>query len=675
MSAGAPAAGVDSPVEPGVDQDPVSTVQAWWRIGVALVVAGQSMAFSLAVNMTPPEGTAYWIVHGSLIGAALIVCALLLPPLAAECWRSLRRGIPSVETLFLITLTGAFVASLLATITRTGAVFYEVVAILLAVYSVGKTLGARSRAKVLRTIENTRAQFDRCLVVGDAGGLVDTAVGAVRVGMRVRVPAGGAISVDGVVGSGRSFVQETAMTGEWRPVSRGPGDTVLAGTHAVDGDLDITVTAGAGSRRLDTVLAEVERARLAPSRLQEQADRLTAWFLPIVLVVSLGTFGFWLWRESWVTALFNSMAVLLVACPCALGLATPLAVWRGLEGLSRMGLVARTGDVLDALARADFVCFDKTGTLSESSLKVAAVVLSPEFKDREPDVARWILAAEAGDSHPVARALVAWAQEKGATPLSVESLDRIPGRGIRAGVRDGGRTVVVAIGSGAMFASVSGCQSGYAPDSPAGGVGNDSRPTGEAVSNGRWVCLEIDGVRAAWLELSERWRPGAAGVFARLKDLRIDSEILTGDPAPDRSAIPNVAWRAGLSPAEKLARVEELRAEGKSVLFLGDGINDASAMSAADMAIAMSGGAQLAHASAPAVFLGSDLSFLPDAIVRAREVIRGIGINIRFAAGYNALGMAIAAAGLIHPVVAALLMVGSSAFVSARALRGGADPG
>jgi heavy metal translocating P-type ATPase len=675
-----------SVAEPGLEQDTESLVRAWWRIGVALVVAGQSMAFSLAVNMTPPDGAAYWIVHGSLIAAALVVCVLLLPPLVAECWRSLRRGVPSVEALFLITLVGAFVASLLATITRTGAVFYEVVAILLAVYSVGKTLGARSRAKVLRTIERTRAQFDRCLVVGADGTLTDTAVADVREGMRVRVPAGAAISVDGSVVSGRSFVQETAMTGEWRPVSRGPGDAVLAGTHMVDGDLEIEVTASAGRRRLDAVLDAVQRARIAPSRLQEQADRLTAWFLPIVLTISIGTFAFWFWRDSWIVALFNSMAVLLVACPCALGLATPLAVWRGLERLSRLGLVARTGDVLDSLARADFICFDKTGTLSESSLRVAAVEFAPLFAGRETDVPRWILAAESGDSHPVARALVAWASERGLETAAIESLERDPGRGIRATVRDSGRSVAVAIGNAAMFevaqvfplrSSSYGGQadlrrqvtdstgSRSAKDLPY--LPSDAEPPCE----GRAIFVSIDGVPAVRLELAERWRKGAAEVFAQLRGLGIESEILTGDSSPDKGALSGVAWRTGLTPAQKRERVAELRTAGHSVLFLGDGINDAAAMSASDSAIAMAGGAQLAHAAAPAVFLGEDLSFLPEAILRARSVIRSVGTNIRFAAAYNAIGMAIAAAGLIHPVVAALLMVGSSAFVSVRALRSG----
>lgn len=210
---------------PGIELEGGAVLRAWWRIGVAAVVAGQSMVLGLAVNLTPPEGTAYWLVHGGLIAAALVVCGLLLPPLVAEAWRSARARRISVEQLFLVTLTGALGASLVATFTRTGAIYYEVTSILLAIYASGKTLGARSRAKALRAVDETRERFDRAERLD--GAIVPVA--GLRPGERVRVRPGGPIGVDGVVRAGRSYVQETAMTGEWRPVARGPGEAVLAG--------------------------------------------------------------------------------------------------------------------------------------------------------------------------------------------------------------------------------------------------------------------------------------------------------------------------------------------------------------------------------------------------------------------------------------------------------------
>lgn len=633
----APPASPAAAAAPGVELDWGVVLSAWWRIGVAAVVAGQSMVFGLAVNLTPPEGQAYWIVHGVLGAAALAVCALLLPPMLGEAWRAARARTVSVEMLFLVTLVGALGASLTATLTRTGAVYYEVVAILLAVYSAGKTLGARSRAKALRAVDDTLERFTRA--IRDDGAIC--AVAELRVGDRVRVGPGGAISVDGLVREGSSFVQETAMTGEWRPRSCGPGDAVWAGTHAIDGELTVEVRAAAGQRRLDAVLLTVAAARLAPSRLQRQADRLAATFLPLVVLVAAGTFAFWCWRAGWVTGLFNSMAVLLVACPCALGLATPLAVWHGLARLVSLGLVARTGDVLDTLARADFVCFDKTGTLTREQIVVMHWRIEPGFGDE----AEWLRAAvgavERGLEHPVARALAA---ESGGEGVGRSMQRRIvPGCGVEA--RVDGREVRV--GSAQWLKMESG--------------NGDMR-----------IGVEVDGRRAAVVEYAEAWRDGLAEALVELRELGVEGEVLTGDTSWTAAELYGAPVRAALAPAEKTARVEELRRAGRVVVFVGDGINDAAAMSAADGAIAMHGGTALAQATAPAVFLGDDLRFLPAAVRTARQVRASVAGNLRFAAAYNTLGMAFAAAGLLHPVGAALLMLGSSAFVAWRALRGGA---
>ncbi len=621
---------------PGVELDWGVVIRAWWRIGVAAVVAGQSMVFGLAVNLTPPEGTAYWIVHGVLLAAALAVCALLLPPLLGEAWRAGRARTVSVEMLFLVTLVGALGASLTATLTRTGAVYYEVVAILLAVYSAGKTLGARSRAKALRAVDDTRERFDRAT---RPDGTACT-VAELLVGDTVRVGPGGAIGVDGVVRAGQSFVQETAMTGEWRPRACGPGDAVWAGTHAIDGELTLEVRAAAGQRRLDAVLATVGAARLAPSALQRQADRLAATFLPLVVLVSAGAFAFWSWRAGWVTGLFNSMAVLLVACPCALGLATPLAVWQGLARLVTLGLVARTGDVLDTLARIDFVCFDKTGTLTEARIVVTGWRIEPAFGGEADWLRGAVAAVERGLEHPVARALAAGPVAGAAVEATARRI--VPGAGVEA--RVDGRAVRV--GSGRWLAV-----------DPEGG---DER-----------IVVQVDGRPAAVIECAEAWRAGVAEALAELRELGVEGEVLTGDTSWPAAELHGVPVRAGLAPAEKMARVEELRRAGRVVVVVGDGINDAAAMSAADGAIAMHGGTALAQATAPAVFLGDDLRFLPAAIRTARQVRASVAGNLRFAAAYNTLGMAFAAAGLLHPVGAALLMLGSSAWVSWRALRRG----
>ena len=664
--------------EPGLQADQRLLNHAWLRIGVGLAVVGQAMVFSLAVNLTPPEGAAYWILHGGLMLSAAAVLVFLGGDLVGAAVGSLRQRRISIDLLFLVTLAGAFSGSLVATFTHTGAVYYEVVAILIVVHTAGKMLGARSRVAALRAVDQTRERFDRCDVRQSDGSTVRRAVRDLAADDTVIVAPGGPICVDGEIKAGRGYVQETSMTGEWRPVPRGPGDRVLAGTFSVDGSF--ALRPAGGPRRLDAVLAAVAGARLTPSGLQRQADRFVAWFLPVVAGVSLATFAFWIMRAPWDRALFNAMAVLLVACPCAAGLATPVAVWGGLARLASFGLVTRTGDLLDALARCDFVCLDKTGTLSTDTLAVRAWVTEPPFRGREAWLKTAVAAVEEGLAHPIAAALREECNVLRYKPPQADSekADEIcnvlrykpavvterriePGRGVVALVADeSGRPVEIRVGERELVEGAAG--------SPAMKAGRrESAPAREAA--GKEIFVFVDGAPAATIELAETWREGLDEALRELQALGVGTEILTGDASAAAGRFEGAAMRAGLTPADKHERVRELVAAGRCVAFVGDGVNDAAAMSAAQASIAMQAGAELARAAAMAVFAGDDLRFLPRAIRVARAARRSVSTNLLFAAAYNTAGMALAAAGVLHPVVAALLMVGSSAFVSVRALR------
>ncbi len=638
------------PSEPGLQADERLVARGWLRIGIGLAVAGQAMVFGLAVNVTPADGAGYWVVHGGLMTAALLVLLFLGGDLVGAAWRALRERRISIDLLFLVTLAGAFVGSLVSTFTRTGAIYYEVVAVLIVVHTLGKLIGARSRLAALSAVDRTRERFARARVRLADGSVAPKAVAAISTDDRVLTGPGEEIAVDGVIESGRSYILETSMTGEWRPVSRGPGDGVLAGTHAVDGDL--VIVPQPGPRRLDRILDEVERARVAPSGLQAQADRLMRLFLPVVVGVSLVTFGVWWWGAGvpWTEALFNAMAVLLVACPCAMGLATPIAVWSGLARLVKLGVVARTGDLLDVLGRCDRICIDKTGTLSEERLDVIEWRTAEAWRAREDWLRSAVAALEAGLNHPVARALAVGGQVTD-EPEDCPSSQRREPRDLRrevvagAGVRGtvDGRTV--AVGEWGLH--------GFAGEPPA------------AAAKAVWVS--VDGELAATVWLGERWRAGLSEALAGLAELGVAVEVLTGDRhPPDDLGVPVFG---GLSPEEKVLRVEAQGAAGRCVLFVGDGVNDAAAMTAAAGSIAIGGGADLARASAMGTMAGDDLRVLPRAIRLGRTVRRGIHGNLRFAASYNVTGMALAAAGWLHPVVAALLMVGSSLAVGVRALR------
>ena len=631
--------------EPGLQADQKLLDRAWLRIGAGLAVAGQSMVLSLAVNMTPATGAGYWVIHGGLIGCAVAVLVFLGGDLVKSAVDALIRWRISVDLLFLVTLLGALTGSLVSSFTQTGSVYYEVVSILVVVHTVGKMLGARSRLAALQAVDRTRQTFETCLVRLDDGRIEERPAKSVTAADRVVVLPGGAIAVDGEITGGRGYVQATSMTGEWRPVPHGPGDRVLAGTFSVDGNFEICPVSG--SRRLDAILAEVEQARVAPSRLQRQADRLMAWFLPLVVGVSVATFFFWLTRASWDRALFNAMAVLLVACPCALGLATPVAVWGGLARFARFGLVARTGDFIEVLARCDVACLDKTGTLSGESLRVLAWRTTPAWAaaDREAWLKAAIGALEASSHHPVAKALKAVCHLI-SDKLVVGEMREEPGLGVVGRVKSGGGAwVEVRVGERALHV----------------GLALESR------RDDKMIYASVDGVLAAEITLGETWREGLAETLEELKRLGLSVEILTGDPHPPVDL--GVPLSGGLASADKRERVAELVEGGRTVLFAGDGVNDAAAMSVAHASIAMRGGSELARAAAMAVFAGEDLRFLPEAIRVARRVISGVRENLLFAAGYNLIGMALAAAGMLHPVAAALLMVGSSAWVSVRALR------
>jgi heavy metal translocating P-type ATPase len=644
---------MDNPVdpkayEPGLQADQRLVDRGWLRIGAGAAVAAQAMVFSLSVNLSEIEGWAYAVVHGILIFSALGSLVFIGGDLVRSALESLRERKIGIDLLFLVTLLGAFAGSLVSTFTRAGSVYYEVVAILIVVHTVGKMLGARSRVAALRAVDDTREKFEWCDVMQFDGSVVRSRVQALVNGARVRVAPGGAISVDGEIISGRGYVQETSMTGEWRPEPRGSGDRVLAGTFSIDGSFEIRALGGA--RKLDAILEVVSRARLAPSRLQQQADRLMAWFLPLVVGVCVATFLWWYLHGPWARALFNAMAVLLVACPCAMGLATPVAVWGGLARLTKLGLVARTGDFLDVLSRTDTVCIDKTGTLSTDTLSAKAWKIEPAFRERETWLKAAVAVVEEGLSHPIAEALRG---ETDIAGMQISERKIEPGRGVVATVRDAaGPAIKVAIGEAEL-------RGGNVPST---------------LNGGKSVYVFIEDQLAATIEFEERWRAGLSETFAALRELDLAIEVLSGDPQAAGVLGDAVVVRAGLTPAQKLSRIEELQSAGRTVLFVGDGINDAAAMSAAHGSIAMRGGADLARASSMAVFVGDDLRFLSLAIGFARVARRSIRINLLFAAAYNLAGMALAAAGVLHPVAAALLMLGSSVFVSVNALRAGREP-
>lgn len=625
----------------------------WWRMGLAALIAAQSMVFSFAVNLEPVTGSERWVLHGMLAAAALAVFALVGVPLAVEAWEGARRGRWAVEQFFLIGIAGAFAASVHSSVMQVGDVYYEVVAVLVAIYSLGRIVADRRREQAMGAVAALRREFERCVVLSCCGGEREVPVAEVQAGDRVKVVAGAGVPVDGWVREGMALVAETPINGEPFPKVKRPGDRVWAGSHVLDAPLVVEAAHGGGERQLDRLLAEVEAARKRPTGLQREADRIVAWFLPLVLVLAVLTAVGWGWAVGWTVGIFNGLAVLVVACPCAMGLATPIAVWGALNRMARRGLVPHGGAFLEQLARADVVVFDKTGTLTDDHLQVVDWVAA-EGVDRVQLEAQ-IAAVQRNQAHPVARAFRSFAVDES---WRAEPMEILPGRGIAARVRGVQGECRLELGNELL-----------GRETPERWEWLRGQLHGSSKS--RMVAVRRDGELVAVAGLKENLRARAQEVVGALREAGLEVRIMTGDQ-PDHAAalaLEGVEIGAGMSAEAKAAAVRELQAQGRRVLFVGDGINDAPAMAAADAGIALSSGAELSREACGAQLFGADLSAVVEAVGVARATVRGIRTNLRVASVYNFAGISLAMAGMLNPIAAAVLMLASSFTVSFRALR------
>ncbi len=627
--------------------------KTWLRIGMAGLLAAQAMIFSLAVNLSPVEGTARWILHGALALSAIGVFLLAGLPILRESWNALRRGKIVFEQFFLVGILGAFAASVHSSLTGTGGVYYEVVAVLVAIYTFGTILARQRRDALRRSIEKIGAAFDYCERLDSSGHRERVTVDRIAPGDQVLVGAGEGIPVDGTVADGVALVSEAALTGEPYPVVKRNGDSVLAGGRVEDSTLRIAATSSGRSRRLDTLLRSIEEARKNPGRIQREADRLVSWFLPLVMVIAALTTIGWTMHSGWLTGVFNGLAVLLIACPCAMGLATPVAIWSALAALAKRGLFARGGDAIEALASVDTAVFDKTGTLSESDARIVDFVVAPGT-DRA-QLLREIAAVQTGSGHPIARAFRA--APSADAPLLARDIRTLPGAGIEGVLPDGAR---LQIGNDGILTS-----------------GENASALRELLAaegeGGHEIFVRRDGHTVGLAVVRESLRDSAREALAQMKSLGIRTIVMTGDREENAARFGFDECLAGLTPDAKLHEVEKLRTAGRKVLFIGDGINDAPAMAAATASIAMSAGSELPRETAAMELGGQDLRVIPQSIGLCRATVRAIRRNIAFAACYNIFGIGLAAAGVLHPIAAALIMLVSSLTVTWRVLRETSD--
>jgi heavy metal translocating P-type ATPase len=621
---------------------------------------------ALAVALAAPESAA--------AGWTVLVLAIAVElaggwPFLRDAARLLRHGATSMDTLIALGTLAALAVSAVEAIALGGrhlhlggsgafaARLHGVMApLIVAILVSGRAVEARARARAaqaMHSLLSLRPPAARVVTDpdDDRGELV--APESVPVGALVRVRPGEALPLDGTVVSGWSAVDESMLTGEPLPVDRGPDSPVTGGTRNGEGALVVRV----GTVAAESVLARLQRlvdeAQRDKAPLQRLADRISAVFVPAVLAGAALTFlGWWLVVGNAGQAVLSALAVLLVACPCAMGLAAPVAMMVGCGRAAALGIFIRNGDVLERLAKVDGVAFDKTGTLTERHALVTLVAASPGTT--RGDVLALAAAVEAESEHPIASAINVAAGLAGQPPVTAGAVRSLPGVGVVGTVK--GRSIQVR----RMIP-------GELPPSLRPGV-VERFAQGETV-----VVVERDGLVVGAISLTTPLRPEAGAAVGHLAAMGLSSVILSGDSEPAVRSVADTLGisdaRSGLSPAGKLAALAELRVRSHRMVMVGDGVNDAPALAAADVGCAIGSGSEAALAHSDVALLGNDLEGVPAAVGVAGSTYAVIVQNFGWAMGYNVSALPLAAFGLLDPLVAAVAMGLSSVIVVLNSLR------
>ncbi len=610
-------------------------------LAVAGFAAMNIMLLSVAVwsgNVTDitPETRDFFHWASALI--ALPAAAYAGRPFFASAWRALKSRTLNMDVPISLGVTLALGMSLVETANHAEHAYFDSAIMLLFFLLIGRTLDHAMRRKT-RAIAGNLAALKAETAHRFAGDeLVSVPVAALRAGDRLLVKPGERVPADGTVLGGSSEIDESLITGETERRKVASGATIYAGSMNYSGALTLKVTAAGGTALIDEIERLLDKAASAKSRAMRLADRASRIYAPLVHVTAALTLAGWLIAgASLHDAIVTAIAVLIITCPCALALAIPAVQVVASGALFRANVILNTGDAVERLAEADTVIFDKTGTLTLPEPRVVnAAAIDPELLQM---AARLALSSR----HPLAVALSREAQTRTPFDGAVEE----PGQGVRALI-DG---IEVRLGS-AEFCGV---------PQPASDKSDHSN------------IYFARGARAATIAISQQLRPDAVKVVKALARIGLDLRILSGDRddavAPVARALGIEYWQGGLKPAEKIAFIETLKAKGRRVLMVGDGLNDAPSLAAAHVSLSPISATDVTQAQADAVFLGERLKPVLDAVVISRRARALMTENLWLAAIYNAIAVPIAIAGAVTPLIAALAMSGSSLLVTLNALR------
>ncbi|MBU2662011.1 cadmium-translocating P-type ATPase [Actinoplanes bogorensis] len=463
-----------------------------------------------------------------------------------------------------------------------------------------------------------------------------------RVNTLFLVRPGEKVATDGEVVEGSSALDVSLLTGESVPVEVRPGDQVTGATINAGGRLVVRATRVGADTQLAQMARLVEEAQNGKAAVQRLADRISGVFVPVVIALAVGTLGYWTGTGQGVTAAFTAaVAVLIIACPCALGLATPTALLVGTGRGAQMGILIRGVEALESTRRVDTIVLDKTGTVTTGRMSVTSVVSASGDSEHEDEVLRLAGAVETASEHPIGRAIAEAARARGPLP-AITDFQATAGVGVRGKVE--GFDVAVAAGA-----------------------------PGQAQDAQTWVEVTRDGDTVGWIALADTVRPSSAGAVARLKRLGLEPMLVTGDSRAVADAVAAEVGitrvEAGVLPAGKVDVVKQLQSQGRSVAMVGDGVNDAAALAQADLGLAMGAGTDVAIQASDLTLVRGDLTAAVDAVRLSRRTLGIIRGNLFWAFAYNVAGLPLAAAGLLNPMIAGAAMAFSSVFVVLNSLR------
>jgi Cu+-exporting ATPase len=677
-SAGYAAEPADAPGQGAADRHPAAREQALLLQRLRLAAVFTVPLVIIAMGRHLPGGQAFF--HTLLPERAWIgIEWLLATPVVlwagreffVRGWAEMRHRAPAMSSLVMIGAGAAYLYSLLVLVVPglfpagTAGSYFEAAGVIITLILAGRYLEQVARGRTSQAIQRLLRLQSRTARVMRDGEPVEVDVDAVAVGDRVLVRPGERIPVDGEVFAGQSRVDESMLTGEPLPVAKADGDALSAGTVNGSGSLTFEVTRVGGETVLARIIDMVERAQAEKPPIQRMADRVAGVFVPVVLVVALATAAIWLTfgpAPVLSYAFVATVSVLLIACPCAMGLATPTAIMVATGKGAEQGMLMRRGAALESLARADTVVLDKTGTLTVGQPRMTDLVVPSGAED---EALAMIAAVEQHSEHPLAEAIVEAARERRLSIPSATGFDAVSGYGITAQVTDR----YVHVGAAHYMAW----------------LGVDTSAVAETVANlardaRTVVYAAVDGQLLGVVGIADPPRFESAAVIRDLKAAGLQVAMVTGDQPATADALARQLGidevMAGVLPDGKAREVGRLQAEGRRVMFVGDGINDAPALARADVGIAIGTGTDVAIESGDAVLMRADLNGIRDALSLARRTHRTIIGNFVWAYGYNVLLIPVAAGllfpftgWLLNPMAAAAAMSLSSLFVLTNSLR------